>query len=284
MNTHAKKTLISLLIIGHHLSFAATQQGQPQQAPTQFAPYQTQPFPPGAYPVYVPISQPNVTVYGNGQATATNNNAAHQSNHQLTQQSQRTTTTVHHEVSHKVHHNVEHKIVLPTVPTPDFQSATDSIQNKLQALRAWCAGHKWYIVSGVIVGIYCNTLYQLMRIHNVLEKHDAWCLWRQTVPLSQLATSGREDLFKQLQLDIHKKYYRSLPSANSQTVYNLFFQDINEEQAKLESYTKIYSICKTTYSARLFPFRLKHRDIEERQARLEFVIDLFMTWYAEQEK
>lgn len=284
MNTHIKKIVFSLVIIGHHLSFTATQQGQSQQQLTQLPPYQAQSFHPGAYPVYIHQPPTNVTVYGNSHATATNNNDAHQINYQKTQQEQLTATTVHHEVSHKVHHDVEHKIVLPTLPTPNFQSTTDSIHNKLQALCEWCVGHKWYIIAGTIIGLYCNTYYQLARIHNALEKHDAWCLWRQNVPLSQLAISGREDLFKQLQLDIHKKYYRSLPSANNQTIYNLFFQDVHEEQAKLQSYAQTYSICKTTYSARIFPFRLKHRDIEERQARLEFVIDLFMTWYATQEK
>lgn len=277
MLMHNTKILFFLVLTHCHLVFSATQPGQVPQAP---------PLPPGAYPVYIPIpTQPsNVNVYGNGQATATNSNSTQQHNQQHIQQQQHTNTTVHHEVSHKVHHDVEHKIVLPSMPSPDFTSATNSIQKAITTVRSWLISHKWYIASGIIAGIYCNIYYQLTSIKNILEQHGAWCLWKQAIPLSHLATTTKEDLLQQLQFDMHKKYYRTLPHINQQTLHTLFFQDIEKEQKMLQTYTNIYTFCKTTHSTRIFPFSLQPQEIEQRQARLEFVIDLFLTWYAHQEQ
>lgn len=183
-----------------------------------------------------------------------------------------------------VHHLVEHRINIkcPDIHLPTMTCMVDNITTATSSIQSWLWNNKWNIAAVALIYTYTKEFYRLQQINHMLQQSYVWCAWKEITPLGHLVASPSNDLLQQLQIDIHKKYYQSLDAQNAQSVHALFLQDTNEEMVQLNTYLSMYEFYQTIHMHKLLPFKYSPAIIQERKARLQFVIDLFIKWYLQQ--
>lgn len=162
-------------------------------------------------------------------------------------------------------------------------SAIDDISKILHPTKLFSKLHAHWgkIALGTIFVSYIWVLYQIRFTCLLIKQHNAWCNWKAVVPLHHLQISLREDLLVQLKFDIGKKYATQNLGYARYDVSTFFIQDIHTELENLNTYLKWYEIAHKIYCTRFFNFPFDIQNIEEKKARLHFILDLFMTSQAE---
>ena len=140
--------------------------------------------------------------------------------------------------------------------------------------------HWLKIIIGTTVASYIWILYQIRFTCLLIKQHNSWCNWKSVIPLNHLQLSDHEDLFSQLKFDIGKKYAQQNILHARCDFATVFIQDVHAELNNLNTYLNWYETIQTIYCSRFFNFPFDCATIEDKKARLHFILDLFMTTQA----
>lgn len=140
----------------------------------------------------------------------------------------------------------------------------------------WCK-----IIAASIFVSYIYILYQIRYACLLIKEHNAWCNWKSVIPVTHLQLASREELLAQLKIDIYKKYARNGLDKLTCDLTTMFMKDINAELQTFDTYLDWQNRIQTISCNRLFNFPFDVTAIEEKKARLFFIIDLFMVAQAE---
>lgn len=141
--------------------------------------------------------------------------------------------------------------------------------------------HWGKICIGTFFASYIWILYQIRFTCLLMKQHNAWCNWKNVVPLHHLQLSAHQDLMTQLKFDIGKKYSQKNIHHARCDLSTLFIHDIHEELATFQTYLKWQETIQSLYCSRFFHFPFNPTIIEEKITRLHFILDLFVTSQAE---
>ncbi|HSW75586.1 MAG TPA: hypothetical protein VLG50_00935 [Candidatus Saccharimonadales bacterium] len=139
---------------------------------------------------------------------------------------------------------------------------------------------KYKLCALAVISAYGIASYKLYLGNQLLESHEAWCNWKEVISLSHLVTSPYEDTIKQLMIDIQKKYFSLSGKEPAQSMYALFFKDVQEEIDLLKNYLWWSNNIKTLHCSGCF-YLQESCVLEEKIARLNFMIDIFIKWQVE---
>ena len=139
---------------------------------------------------------------------------------------------------------------------------------------------KYKLCAMGLFSSYAFVAYKLHLVHQLLESCDAWCNWKEVVTLSHLVTSPYEDTVKQLQIDIAKKCFSLSLKDLNQNGNVQFMQEVQGEINLLKNYLWWSNIIKTLYCANCF-YMCEEGLIQEKLARLNFMVDIFIKWQVE---
>lgn len=139
--------------------------------------------------------------------------------------------------------------------------------------------YKWIIASSCLASFYLYIYNQIYQINKLLDDASSWHLFKEEIPLSRLKTINRNDLFKELQLAVCKKYISPCQPDSSQKVMIKFLEEISLEKAALEKYLQYQQIITCCYTSKIFPTLKKTEHIEEAIARINFLIDLYIEFF-----
>ncbi|MBP6892207.1 hypothetical protein KBB68_01360 [Candidatus Babeliales bacterium] len=145
-----------------------------------------------------------------------------------------------------------------------------------------CFKSHWFkITAGTILTIYLWILYQIRFTCLLIKQHDAWCNWKSIVPITHLQLATHEDLVGQLKKDIFKKYAHNYYQNTVHGFLTLFIQEIQQELILLDTYLKWQNIIEMISCSKFFNFPFTITTIEEKKARLHFLLEIFATQQTE---
>lgn len=166
-------------------------------------------------------------------------------------------------------HTHTHVIKLDTtnlhVPLPlNLESLQNSYNN------FW--DYKWYTAAGITSIAYLYLNFKIYLINKLLEDPKSWSLWKEEIPLTRLTTIDAQELYKQLTIDIYKKYFNANDTTKEHELIIKFLEDIKHEKSLLEFYQSVYKIS-------YLPIFSAHKTLEaitQYIARLNFIMDLYL--------
>ncbi|MCX5924135.1 MAG: hypothetical protein NTZ68_01800 [Candidatus Dependentiae bacterium] len=159
-------------------------------------------------------------------------------------------------------------------------SSLSDLLAKTQSLQPSFPVSKFKICALSLLSSYALTAYKLHLVHELLESHDAWCNWKEVVALSHLISSPYEDTIKQLQIDTAKRYFILSTNQSNQDAHVTFLKEVQEEISLLKNYLWWSSAIKTLHCSGCF-YMVDACVIQEKLARLNFMIDIFIRWQVE---
>ncbi len=163
----------------------------------------------------------------------------------------------------------------------DRASVVGYINTRVHQSKTIIENNYGKMIVGALFGCYVWILYQIRKTNMLIKQHDAWCNWKAIVSLLQMQCNAQQELFMQLKLDICKKYGPSSYANNSTHCIDLFVYDIKQELAVFDAYLDWYNFVQKTMISRFFNFSFDVVAIEEKKARLYFLLDLLMIHQAQ---
>lgn len=162
---------------------------------------------------------------------------------------------------------------------PDLSKIFDTttITAYMNAGQKAIQNHYGKIIAGTICSVYCWILYQIRQTNILIKQQKTWCNWKAIIPLSQLQSYAQQELFMQLKADIYKKYVHSTYAHTNNHYVALFIQDIKSELATFDAYIDWYHFTQNVFISRFFNFSFDPAAIEEKKARLYFLLDILTT-------
>ncbi|MBI2344498.1 hypothetical protein HYV10_00300 [Candidatus Dependentiae bacterium] len=201
-------------------------------------------------------AQPSITLHLN--------NAANSNNHAMFQQS----------TLQEIKHTHVISFELPNFKIP---SMLDHFQNPSKSF--W--GYKWYTAASIASAAYVYLNFKLYTAYKLLEDPKSWSLWKEEIPLNRLMTIDKTELYKQLKMDIAKKYFNVADSTKEHNFLMKFLEDINNEKNLLEFYQSAYHLSKFALFSNMLASRKSLEQINQYIARIDFIIDLYLEIYAQ---
>lgn len=150
------------------------------------------------------------------------------------------------------------------------------------ACSAFASGAKWHIGGALFIATYSALSYKIYQAHKLISMQDSWCNWKEVVPLQHLLLSSEKDLINQLSISIQKKYFLLPFVTLDHYSYMIMLQEIKAEQVALQQYETILQAASSFYCSRFFYFSIDKATIDERLARLSFILDLLIKWQMQQ--
>lgn len=207
--------------------------------------------------------------------------------------SQQTIQDTNVNVSHSV--NVRHTVALElpdiglanikTYLADQYHASKNKSCSMLQNMGNTIVEHKWKLLALTIAASYGAIIYKIYQVEQQLQKHDSWCNWKSAIPLQHLMLTQTSDLISQLNFDMYSKYGLIIKNmSDTSTIPDLFLHDLQEEINLLQRYLSLLNIASTLHCTRLFCLKYSMDIIEEKQARLMFVYNLFMMIQTQQKK
>ncbi len=137
------------------------------------------------------------------------------------------------------------------------------------------------IIISTALTTYLWILYQIHQTSLLIKERTAWCNWKAIMPLSHLQSTPCEELTAQLKITIYRKYGRSTNECNTSNYVALFLNDIKSELEIFNTYLDWYNFTQNTFSGKFFNFPFDIVTIEEKKARIYFILDIFMIQQSE---
>ncbi|OGB86295.1 hypothetical protein A3J41_01720 [candidate division TM6 bacterium RIFCSPHIGHO2_12_FULL_38_8] len=176
------------------------------------------------------------------------------------------------------HVAIGHKSIFPPIPKmPDRTTLSNYWNISYKTFK----NNIFKITLGTIFASYAWIAYQIRQTNLLIKKHDAWCNWKSVVPITHLQLATQEDLLAQLKIDLYKKYSLAASNASTCDYTFMFVNEIKNEMALFDAYLRWLHMIKAISCNRFFHFSHDETVIEEKKARLLFLLDLFMTWYSQ---
>jgi hypothetical protein len=173
---------------------------------------------------------------------------------------------------------INNRSLFPPLPKmPDQETMTAYWNLSCKTLK----NNAFKITAATILAIYAWIFYQIRQTNSLIKKHDAWCNWKSIVPLAHLQLASKEDLLTQLKIDLYKKYALACSNASTCDYTFMFIDELKSEIALFDVYLHWLSVTQTIWCDKLFYFSHDATAIEEKKARLFFLLDLFMAWYSQ---
>ena len=186
--------------------------------------------------------------------------------HQKNSQKMSNTHNYTHTHSHVI------KLELPNLPLPSINLPYPSVLETLQNSSYNFWDYKWYAAAGITSIAYLYLNFKIYSINKLLENPKSWSLWKEEIPLNRLTTIDTAELFKQLKIDIYKKYFNSTDAIQEHELLIKFLEDVKHEKNLLEFYQSIY---KFSYLP-IFTAQKTPEQITQYIARLNFIMDLYV--------
>lgn len=142
--------------------------------------------------------------------------------------------------------------------------------------------HKWSIAASFLLSLYVYYYCVIQQTIKTIHNSQAWCCWKESCSCAQLIVQPKHELMQQLLFDIYKHYFQSQTLNQDSACFHNFVQDIYREKKILEQYLHLKTWLKKIHCAKFFPCTVTTTVIREKQARLEFIYDLFLHWHIEQ--
>jgi len=163
-----------------------------------------------------------------------------------------------------------------------YTTARDSMHASGQNIVEKLKENKWKIAAAMAAVTYGYFWYKIFKTNQILKQKNSWCNWKEAVALSSLMVTSQHDLMTELLQEIQKQQLlrQNLKDCSSGIV--CFVKEITDELQLLQSYVQLYDMCRRFYCSKLFYFTIDYVLLQEKIARLYFLIDLFSFWQTKQ--
>lgn len=156
----------------------------------------------------------------------------------------------------------------------------ECLTNFLNQQKKSIVTHPYLCAATICLASYVAINYNLYCITTCLEEHSSWANWKAGVSLTQLQLTNPQELMNQLKTDLYKKYALHSPNIFNCDYTNLFVHDLHKELKYIESYLYWYQITQKIRCSALFHVPFDIQTMQEKKARLLFLLDFFMAWYS----
>lgn len=141
--------------------------------------------------------------------------------------------------------------------------------------------NKYTLLMIGILGGYGYVCYTLVKANTILQSGRSWSAWKHHIEFSDLALTPQDDLARELLNDIQRQYINYENPTDFVSPLSRFAQDLEKEQALLNSYVRIGEIIMKCHASILFPISVELiASAYKRLERLSFVRHVFISWSA----
>lgn len=197
---------------------------------------------------------------------------------------------------HKVQGNSSNIVITLNVQSPEATQESASIVPTEDGFFKKIQRYSWqdsmatqwkkyrgslFLIS--VVSLYGYLWHQLNQAHKLLDNTEVWSCWKNHIAVDHLTAYSRDELSKELFIDIQERYINSEDPTNHLLPFSAFLPMVEKERALLEKYVwwgpKIIA-CRMKL---LFPVSKESIDqAAESIRRLKFIKALFISWWAVQ--
>lgn len=212
--------------------------------------------------------------YTSPTANATNDNTSYQAQQQS--QIQKNDINITSTITHTF------RFEWPEIKFPTKSEMYDYTATSASYIQTQIWDNKWTIFAATLATVYSWMLYNIKQTEKMIAEHDSWCNWKSVVSITHLALSKGQDLQQQLNFDLHKKYALNSSDISKNNFTMMFINDIKQELHQLNQYLDIHKLATRIWCKSLFWFAHDPNFIEDKKARLLFILDLFMASYTQE--
>ncbi|MBI2353294.1 hypothetical protein HYV11_03585 [Candidatus Dependentiae bacterium] len=181
-----------------------------------------------------------------------------------------------------IHLNLDTNNILSSSTTiPSHLKEPEYIKKTHSCFFNFIENHKYATAFSLISTLYLYVNYRCYTIEKLLQSPSSWCNWKEIVSTQQLVATQQQELIYQLLNDIQKKYfltYKTTICSLQNSSFDQFIKDIMNELTSLQQYITIKEYASALYLKKIFRFSYKKSIIQEKINRLQFIMDLFLTW------
>ena len=137
--------------------------------------------------------------------------------------------------------------------------------------------HFQKICIGALIATFITTTTYIAYLHHQLTTKKSWSLWKQKIPLHELALWPTTNLYKELLRSIALKYHKNHKMGKDLSPFRLFYlfeQETENELQTLRHYEKLKKIASYLFPLKWLISILERNQtvqIDERRSRLSFI-------------
>ncbi len=174
-------------------------------------------------------------------------------------------------VEHTVTHNMD--LHIATI----FNACKQHMHNSTSSFTQVISQNKGKVFATLMSCIYFYLYFTLQKSYKIITRKESWCNWKENINLPHLMSEPYHDIIHELILTIQKKYLLE-EKQSKLCITQTFLQDLKTELQLLEQHLTIRQYVKSWYCFKLFPLIHDLDILQEKIARLYWLLDIFATW------